>query len=464
MIESVSHEALVKWKRDRRDYESKMQARCRVTGEDYDAVVQSIRDSFEPRLLEVFCQLQLNVEPADATERMLTAEIEHIVSSIKNATLPDIKELFKKELRMKKDESDVNARLMDYYKHFNTIVEDNGLTECFSGVAGTKEKCKRLISSLWPKSLKDEVKQCVRFTHIEAAKDPRALFRLILEKATEFERQHQRLRLQKCDAIGQGKENPKPPQSAKPKRRWEEKTPVVSTTTSSMASARGAKTDRKSKPPSSSKPPPGPCPKCQEMHWLRECPAASRKDKEEFWTKIKNARNKKAKLKRLGELLPSPERVVTLNGKLELPYCPDTGSDYTVIGHSHWNELKALDSSVVAVELEGPILNQTFGSTTVTAKYKAKIHVMIHTVVGPVEPMAAVDVLVLDVDDGEFIIGNDLLTSLGIDVDRQLQQLAMRSEDETSGDPIDLEADEMHVKIDGSVPSGSDDIFALWSG
>ncbi|KAE8981003.1 hypothetical protein PR001_g24129 [Phytophthora rubi] len=74
--------------------------------------------------------------------------------------------------------------------------------------------------------------------------------------------------------------------------------------------------------------------------------------------------------------------------------------------------------------------------------------------------MAAVDVLVVDVDDGEFIIGNDFLTSLGIGVDRQLQQLATRSEDETSGDPIDLEADEMPVKIAGSVPSGSDDIFA----
>ncbi|KAE9314552.1 hypothetical protein PR003_g19213 [Phytophthora rubi] len=276
---------------------------------------------------------------------MLTAEIEHIVSSIKNATLPDIKELFKKELRMKKDESDVNARLMDYYKNFNTIVEDNGLTECFSGVAGTKEKCKRLVSRLWPKSLKDEVKQCVRFTHIEAAKDPRALFRLILEKATEFERQHQRLRLQKRDATGQGKEKPKLHQSAKPKMRWEEKTPVVSTTASSMASASGAKTDRKSKPPSSLKPPPGPL-------------------------NAKKCIGCKAKLKRLGELLPYPDRVVTLNGKLELPYRPDSGSDYTVIGHSHWNELKALDPSVVAVELEESILNQTFGSTTVTAKYK----------------------------------------------------------------------------------------------
>ncbi|KAG3199082.1 hypothetical protein PC128_g5557 [Phytophthora cactorum] len=173
MIKSVSHDGLVHWKRNGRDYESKMQARCRMTGEDYDVVVQSIRDSFQPQLLDVFCELQLNVESADATEGMLIAEIDHIVSSIKNNTLPDIKELFKKKLRMNMRESDVNARLIDYYKTFNTIVDENGLTECFSGVNGTKEKCKRLIANLLPKSLKQDVKQCVRFTHVDATKAPK---------------------------------------------------------------------------------------------------------------------------------------------------------------------------------------------------------------------------------------------------------------------------------------------------
>uniref|UniRef100_H3GH07 Uncharacterized protein n=1 Tax=Phytophthora ramorum TaxID=164328 RepID=H3GH07_PHYRM len=130
MIGSVSHEALVKWKRDRHDNESKMQARYRVTGEDFAAVVQSIRDPSGPHLLDAFC------------------EIEHIVCSIKSATLPDIKELFKKELRMKKDACDVNARLIDYFKSFSTIIEDHGLAECFNGVLDTNEEYKRLISDL----------------------------------------------------------------------------------------------------------------------------------------------------------------------------------------------------------------------------------------------------------------------------------------------------------------------------
>ncbi|KAE8955495.1 hypothetical protein PR001_g32080, partial [Phytophthora rubi] len=85
---------------------------------------------------------------------------------------------------------------------------------------------------------------------------------------------------------------------------------------------------------------------------------------------------------------------------------------------------------------------------------------MIHTAAGPVEPMGLVDVLIMDVDDDEFIVGNDLLTSLGIDVGRQLEQLADRGDDETVGDPIELEADEMPVGMDSAEPSGDDDIFA----
>ncbi|KAE9184523.1 hypothetical protein PF005_g21644 [Phytophthora fragariae] len=48
----------------------------------------------------------------------------------------------------------------------------------------------------------------------------------------------------------------------------------------------------------------------------------------------------------------------------------------------------------------------------------------------------------MDMDDDEFIIGRDLLATLGIDVDRQLEQLATHRDDKTSGDPFSQEADE----------------------
>ncbi|GMF49573.1 unnamed protein product [Phytophthora fragariaefolia] len=84
---------------------------------------------------------------------------------------------------------------------------------------------------------------------------------------------------------------------------------------------------------------------------------------------------------------------------------------------------------------------------------------MIHTAAGPVKPMGAVEVLIVDVDDDEFSIGNGLQALLGIDVNRQFEQLAARDDGETSGDPIDLEADEPPVTTSSTGPSDTD-IFA----
>ncbi|KAE9205148.1 hypothetical protein PF004_g17642, partial [Phytophthora fragariae] len=83
-ISSTSHQALVKWRRERREYESKLRARCRIYDEDYAAVVQSIKDSFNRDLLDGFCELRLGINSADVTDDLLSAEIERIVSHVKN--------------------------------------------------------------------------------------------------------------------------------------------------------------------------------------------------------------------------------------------------------------------------------------------------------------------------------------------------------------------------------------------
>ncbi|KAG2761401.1 hypothetical protein PC129_g9480 [Phytophthora cactorum] len=88
-----------------------------------------------------------------------------------------------------------------------------------------------------------------------------------------------------------------------------------------------------------------------------------------------------------------------------------------------------------------------------------KLHLLIPTAAGPVEPMSPVDVLIVDIDDDEFIVGNDLLNALGIEVDRQLEMLADREDDETSGYTTELEADDVPATTSATEPS-DDDIFA----
>ncbi|KAE8993044.1 hypothetical protein PR003_g20707 [Phytophthora rubi] len=67
--------------------------------------------------------------------------------------------------------------------------------------------------------------------------------------------------------------------------------------------------------------------------------------------------------------------------------------------------------------------------------------------------------LIVDVDDDEFIVGSDLLVTIGIDLDRLLKQLCGHGDDDTSGDPIELEADDIPLILN-EPQSSDDDIFA----
>ncbi|GMF60749.1 unnamed protein product [Phytophthora fragariaefolia] len=143
-ITLISPGALVKWNRERREYEEKLKAPCRISGEDYDTVVESVSSAFEADshytdLLDAFCDFKLHKESSDVTDGMLLAEIAHIVDIVKNNTLPDIKELFKRGLKLIMGESDVEAGVLDYFKMFNRIMTDNCLKEFFKDADGRRE-------------------------------------------------------------------------------------------------------------------------------------------------------------------------------------------------------------------------------------------------------------------------------------------------------------------------------------
>lgn len=76
---------------------------------------------------------------------------------------------------------------------------------------------------------------------------------------------------------------------------------------------------------------------------------------QELFKRLREGRQaKKARVKCLGEYLPD---FVTMNGVLELPYCPNSGSDFTVIGRSHWEQLRAADPTVMSEKLDVPVKN-----------------------------------------------------------------------------------------------------------
>lgn len=125
-----------------------------------------------------------------------------MLAKVKNDDIPDIKQLFKQELKMDMKETDVDARILSYFQRFKQVVKENGLEDVFAGSEGDKEKCKRLISCLAPPVLKADVKTAVRWTNKDAAKSIPKLYNLVYAKAVAHERWSRTATSRRINACG----------------------------------------------------------------------------------------------------------------------------------------------------------------------------------------------------------------------------------------------------------------------
>jgi hypothetical protein len=141
-VMDVTHEGLTKWMDLRLEYEEAIKARCENTGKDINAVLVSVRNSFEETLLDTMCEAVWAVKKDDITDTYLWDWVMATVESFKNRTFPNIEELFLRELAMNQMTGDVEAEVTNYFHVCNNIIRTNGLSALFKGEDGTKQKCK----------------------------------------------------------------------------------------------------------------------------------------------------------------------------------------------------------------------------------------------------------------------------------------------------------------------------------
>jgi hypothetical protein len=216
-LTDTSHAGLTKWLDLRLEYEEAIRARCKATREDVEAVMVSIRNSFDEALLDVLCEAKWGIAKRNLTNAYLWNWITTTVGSFKNKTLPDIKALFKKELVMPTGIDDVDARVTEYFLRCNTVIRTNGLLDLFTGSEGIIKKCKVLISSL-PARLHDKVKNQVDFLTPAAKSNVQDLYSVICEKALELETEDRGVRgskRQPPSETGAGTTTPSRPQKRK---------------------------------------------------------------------------------------------------------------------------------------------------------------------------------------------------------------------------------------------------------
>ncbi|GMF42248.1 unnamed protein product [Phytophthora fragariaefolia] len=193
-----SQSAITTFLRERKQYEGKVIKQCRVTGEVQAAVTRSIRSTLEPRVLEHVAHYILIQDAVSVSNDMLVAEMKKKVDPMVNGRVPNVKQLFERELKMDLSEVDVEARIAAYFMEFVQLVEEHGLASMLGrdvaidqqGHQRMKLRCKLLLSSVTPEMLKADLTRLVELIHREATVNGLTLHDLMIESATRQQQYH----------------------------------------------------------------------------------------------------------------------------------------------------------------------------------------------------------------------------------------------------------------------------------
>ncbi|KAE9052852.1 hypothetical protein PR001_g140 [Phytophthora rubi] len=409
-------ESLVNWRRERERYVKKIQQKCRTSNEPFDAAVMRVRDTVRPKLLRHLARYVLRKAVEDITDADIMA---------------------KANLRMDMSEKDIDARVLKYFVDLDQLVEDHGF-ETLLGVGlvsdtgyrdRMKQRCKLLIAGLAPAMLKVEIERLVLLQHKDAKADDVALRDLILERVTAQQHYHLMQMEEKPDKRQTATVNKKNPElKAKPR-------------TSGEPAAK--QTEKK----------PGPregCWVCKGAHFAQQCPTATEEQKAEARRRLDEARARKVKAARVATS-PGRRRVV-INEVLEIPFRPDSGADCCFLPEEYLRELQAVDTSVHPTKLDNPVAVELAGGKVDHCHFECTVDLLLGTKAGPVH-VRRVKCSVLPGTEEEFLLGDDLLKSLGIDVDGMIEQLAVSSLEQDDGDDLDDETKVWHDEADSVAES-----------
>ncbi|POM72578.1 Hypothetical protein PHPALM_10679 [Phytophthora palmivora] len=272
-VTDISHPALVKWKRERQEYEDAIEARCAATGEDKSKALRSVKNSFNRNLLNTLCKFEWGTTIEDVTEDRIRSELDNIIRNVMNDDIVDVDALFDQRLKMDLREADVKARVINYFMLCDDIILQHGLSSMFSTPNGIKEKCKFLKQYLEPVALRDAVDTHHRLVDSSSKTDEQALYQLVKDKALEQEKVFRLLAKRKQHpGEGSGKSRRESNKGQRSGVNQGKNARVVRNDTGEHRNVVSTpKAEQKSATNIKSKPRTG-CFHCGKDHWLSQCP------------------------------------------------------------------------------------------------------------------------------------------------------------------------------------------------
>ncbi|KAG3169912.1 hypothetical protein PI126_g2564 [Phytophthora idaei] len=437
-LTSWEHAALVECHREWERYVDKIRHRCVITGETFENVVGTVKGSVRRKTLTNLAKYVLKKAVDAVTDDDIMNAVKARCQSLKNAFVPDVTSLFRQKFKMNLSIDDCDARIFRYYEDFNGIVEDNGLqgligsdNEVDAGYKSRmKARCRLLVENLQPPVLKAQISRLIDLERRDCKSDDVALFDLILEHAKVQQWFHKI-----SSDYGTKTDDKSPGQSRKPQKPGGGSKAEPPRTTP-PAAASSASTSASTRP--ARLPPHDGCLFCKGSHWLADCPRATDAQREEDQRKYREAKDhRSASMRTKSARYAKNAGTVRINGLAEVAYLPDTGADQSMVPQETVNSLRAMQPSLQVAELASAVEATMADGRVQLCAQEVLLDLELTTMAGLVS-LRAVPCLIVPGDGDEFLLGHDVLKGLGIDVDKQLAQLA--------GQPLlDSEIDEFPV-------------------
>ncbi|KAI9991731.1 hypothetical protein PInf_017081 [Phytophthora infestans] len=148
--------SLVKWRKARAQYEENIRERCEWTGEDYKAVVRSVRSAVDPDMMAFLATYEIEKDKDRITDEDIMAKVKARCETTNRDFLANPAALFTQQLKMDLSIKDVPDRVSKYFRQFEQIIADNGFYENLGRGAATdddyvarmKQKTKILVDNL----------------------------------------------------------------------------------------------------------------------------------------------------------------------------------------------------------------------------------------------------------------------------------------------------------------------------
>ncbi|CAK4687970.1 unnamed protein product, partial [Aphanomyces euteiches] len=230
----------------------------------------------------------------------------------------------------------------------------------------------------------------------------------------------------------------------------------------------------------------GRCHFCEGVHNYMDCPTSAEEERHKMrwrWGLVTLRLLEKPRFKRMMAQVrksrktfglvrrvlssASGDSVATLNGRLDVPFCADTGSDENIISLKTIKDLQALDPTVDVEDLATPWKGCAVDDQPVYAKQVAKLRVQLRTKAGRVNLPGLQSCYVINSCD-DFIISRGALESIGIDMNRLLEQVAEHQSLE-DGDDVgepdegdDITFGDAIVELKKSSEDDEKEIATLW--